>query len=248
MRLSIALCRRSLLTVDSVDFLRVASSFVSPLDWAVFFWFTWLFARVSHLSRCMSRYLQCRTGLIAYGERNMRGFALVYFNSPLRSVVSLIDGGLEFHWCYRWIFTYCLYCCCHQQRERLLCCLMSCVRLCTSDIWRVRSTPLITMYPTLCSRAYVVIFIPDDYKRQGHLNRGSICTSYRSVFWEVTISVILSKKRSVYVYVSYSELVQRYNISLVQYTVHCTDEQHAMSSHELRSALMLTVEFSKIAG
>jgi hypothetical protein len=30
------------------------------------------------------------------------------------------------------------------------------------------------------------------------------------------------------------------------YTVHCTDEQHAMSSHELQSALMLTVEFSKL--
>jgi hypothetical protein len=30
------------------------------------------------------------------------------------------------------------------------------------------------------------------------------------------------------------------------YTVHCTDEQHAMSSHELRSAMMLTVEFSEM--
>jgi hypothetical protein len=29
-------------------------------------------------------------------------------------------------------------------------------------------------------------------------------------------------------------------------TVHCTDEQHVMSSHELQSALMLTVEFSKM--
>jgi hypothetical protein len=27
---------------------------------------------------------------------------------------------------------------------------------------------------------------------------------------------------------------------------HCTDEQHAMSSHELQSALMLTVELSKM--
>jgi hypothetical protein len=26
---------------------------------------------------------------------------------------------------------------------------------------------------------------------------------------------------------------------------HCTDEQHAMSSHELQSALMLVIEFSK---
>jgi hypothetical protein len=29
-------------------------------------------------------------------------------------------------------------------------------------------------------------------------------------------------------------------------TVYCTDEQHAMSSHELKSALMLTVEFLKM--
>jgi hypothetical protein len=43
---------------------------------------------------------------------------------------------------------------------------------------------------------------------------------------------------------SYSERFPRY--FTVQYTVHCTDEQHAMSSHELQSALMLTVEFSKI--
>jgi hypothetical protein len=29
-------------------------------------------------------------------------------------------------------------------------------------------------------------------------------------------------------------------------TVHCTDEQHAMSSRKLQSALMLTVEFSEM--
>jgi hypothetical protein len=33
---------------------------------------------------------------------------------------------------------------------------------------------------------------------------------------------------------------------IVQHTVHCIDEQHAMSSHELQNALMLTVEFSKM--
>jgi hypothetical protein len=32
----------------------------------------------------------------------------------------------------------------------------------------------------------------------------------------------------------------------VQYTVRCTDEQHAMSSHGLQSALVLTVELSKM--
>jgi hypothetical protein len=31
-----------------------------------------------------------------------------------------------------------------------------------------------------------------------------------------------------------------------QYAVHCTDEQHAMSSHEFQSALMLTVQFSEM--
>jgi hypothetical protein len=35
-------------------------------------------------------------------------------------------------------------------------------------------------------------------------------------------------------------------IELFHYTVHCTDEQHAMSSHALQSPLMLTVEFSKM--
>jgi hypothetical protein len=31
-----------------------------------------------------------------------------------------------------------------------------------------------------------------------------------------------------------------------KYTALCTDVQHAISSHELQSALMLTVEFSKM--
>jgi hypothetical protein len=59
-----------------------------------------------------------------------------------------------------------------------------------------------------------------------------------------------SKQKSVYVHVSYSEQFPRQSYFTVQYTVnctvYCTDEQHAMSSHELQSALMLTVEFSKI--
>jgi hypothetical protein len=33
-------------------------------------------------------------------------------------------------------------------------------------------------------------------------------------------------------------------IELFHCTVHCTDEQYAISSHELQSALMLTMEFS----
>jgi hypothetical protein len=43
-----------------------------------------------------------------------------------------------------------------------------------------------------------------------------------------------STEKSVYVHVSCSE------------EFHCTDEQHAISSHELQSALMLAVEFSKM--
>jgi hypothetical protein len=35
-------------------------------------------------------------------------------------------------------------------------------------------------------------------------------------------------------------------IELFHCTVHCTDEQHAMSSHELQNVLMLTVEFLKM--
>jgi hypothetical protein len=66
-----------------------------------------------------------------------------------------------------------------------------------------------------------------------------------SLFWEVIISVILSKK-SVYIHVSYWERCPKESYFTVQYTVRCTDEQHAMSSHELRTALMLTVEFSKM--
>jgi hypothetical protein len=49
-------------------------------------------------------------------------------------------------------------------------------------------------------------------------------------------SMDYSKHKSVYVHVSYSEID----------LLHCTDEQHAMTSHELQSALMLTVVFSKL--
>jgi hypothetical protein len=55
-----------------------------------------------------------------------------------------------------------------------------------------------------------------------------------------------SKQKIVYVHVSYSERFPRQSYFTVRYTVHCTDEQHAMSSHDLQSALMLTVEFSKM--
>jgi hypothetical protein len=61
----------------------------------------------------------------------------------------------------------------------------------------------------------------------------------RSAFWEDIASVILSQK-TVYVHVSYSRTVSKIEL------FHCTDEQHAMSSHELQSAVMLTVAFSKV--
>jgi hypothetical protein len=51
-----------------------------------------------------------------------------------------------------------------------------------------------------------------------------------------------SKQKSVYLHVSYSERFPRWSY----FTVHCTDEQHAVFSHELQSALMLTAEFSKM--
>jgi hypothetical protein len=53
----------------------------------------------------------------------------------------------------------------------------------------------------------------------------------RSIFWEVIVTVILSK--IVYIHVSYFERFPRQSYFSVQYTAHCTDEQHAMSSHEL---------------
>jgi hypothetical protein len=43
-----------------------------------------------------------------------------------------------------------------------------------------------------------------------------------------------SKQEIVCVHVSYSERFPRYSYFTVQYTVHCTDEQHAMSSHKLQ--------------
>jgi hypothetical protein len=55
-----------------------------------------------------------------------------------------------------------------------------------------------------------------------------------------------SKQEGVYVHVSYFERFPRCSYFTMQYTVHCTDEHHAMSSHELQSAVVLTVESSKI--
>jgi hypothetical protein len=57
-----------------------------------------------------------------------------------------------------------------------------------------------------------------------------------SVFWEVIISVILIKK-NVYTYMC--PIPKGFRDS-------CTDQQHAMSSHEFQSSLMLTVEFSNM--
>jgi hypothetical protein len=62
-----------------------------------------------------------------------------------------------------------------------------------------------------------------------------------SIFREVIVSVILSKKVYICTCVQFRTVSE---IELFHCTVHCTDEQHAMSSHELQSALMLTVEFS----
>jgi hypothetical protein len=64
-----------------------------------------------------------------------------------------------------------------------------------------------------------------------------------SIFGEVIISAILSKKVCMYTCPIPKGFRDR-GISL--YTAQCTDEQHAMSSHELQSALTLTVGFSKM--
>jgi hypothetical protein len=59
----------------------------------------------------------------------------------------------------------------------------------------------------------------------------------KSVFWEVIVLATVSKKAYMYMYPIPNGLRDT--------AIHCTNEQHAMSSHELQSALILTVEFSK---
>jgi hypothetical protein len=56
---------------------------------------------------------------------------------------------------------------------------------------------------------------------------------------------IRCSKRKVYIYMSCSKWFTRYGNFTVRYTLHGTDEQHAISSHELQSALMLTVDSRK---
>jgi hypothetical protein len=64
----------------------------------------------------------------------------------------------------------------------------------------------------------------------------------RSIFWDVIVSAILSKK--VYMYMCPIPYGFRDRaISLYSNVKTHSDEQHAMSSHDLQSALMLTVEF-----
>jgi hypothetical protein len=54
-------------------------------------------------------------------------------------------------------------------------------------------------------------------------------------------------RQKVYMYICSIPNGFRESYFTVQYcTVYCTDKQYAMSSHELQSTLMLTVEFSKM--
>jgi hypothetical protein len=55
-------------------------------------------------------------------------------------------------------------------------------------------------------------------------------------------SISHSTQKSIYVHESYFV----WFLSHSYFTVHCIDEQHTMSSHELQSALMLMVEFLKM--
>jgi hypothetical protein len=59
------------------------------------------------------------------------------------------------------------------------------------------------------------------------------------------VSVILSKKEYMYMCPIQNGFRDK-SYFTVLYTVHCTDEQHAMSSHEMQKALMLIIEFSKV--
>jgi hypothetical protein len=60
-------------------------------------------------------------------------------------------------------------------------------------------------------------------------------------------SISHSKQKKKYIYIYTCVLFRTVSeIELFHCTVHCTDEQHCMSSHELQCALMLTVEFPKM--
>jgi hypothetical protein len=62
----------------------------------------------------------------------------------------------------------------------------------------------------------------------------------RSILSEVIVSVILSKNKK-----CMCTCVLLRTVSEIE-VFHCTDEQYAMSSHELQSALMLKAEFSEM--
>jgi hypothetical protein len=67
----------------------------------------------------------------------------------------------------------------------------------------------------------------------------------RSIFWEVIVSVVLSKKK-LYTYMCPIQNGFRDGGISPYSTLYTADEQHGMFSHELQSAFMLTVEFSKM--
>jgi hypothetical protein len=64
------------------------------------------------------------------------------------------------------------------------------------------------------------------------------------MFWEVIVSVILSKE--LYVYMCPIPIAFRDSYFSVQYIVHWTDEQHAIYWHESQSELKLSVELSRM--
>jgi hypothetical protein len=67
-----------------------------------------------------------------------------------------------------------------------------------------------------------------------------------SIFQEVIVSVILSMKLYMYMCPGPNGFRDTAISLYSSKTVHCKDEQHAMSSHELQSEFMLTVEFLKM--
>jgi hypothetical protein len=101
--------------------------------------------------------------------------------------------------------------------------------------WTLMIVTLLSIGP--CVRSTVVV-----YEYLDVLYR--MFQEEESIFLEVIVLVTLSNK--MYMYTCPIPNCFRESYFTVQFTVHCTDEQHAMSSHELQSALMLTVEFSKM--
>jgi hypothetical protein len=107
------------------------------------------------------------------------------------------------------------------------------------------SRTLLTNLSKISEINFVEIKLPNYEYNRKQSSLGTLCRvsqEERSVLWEVIVSVILNKS-CIYTCVLFRTVSE---IELFHCTVRCTDMQHAISSHELQDALMLTVKFTKM--